>query len=142
MLMPLNKIAREIGVEESEARRLAIYAGLRRESGCYDDREFFKSYITQLHEKLYGTAAAETRLAEKPSERKKTVRGHLAGRKRANTPWAGPVLSRLTLELRPLDARRCERVKFWPHACCVPQGLFAPVLPPPGVQRTSAAKER
>jgi hypothetical protein len=35
MLMPLKKIAQEIGVQESEAHRLAIYAGLRRESGCY-----------------------------------------------------------------------------------------------------------
>ena len=57
MLQPLNKIAQEIGLAESDAQRVVTYhAGLRRIGGQYDDRQFFLLYIKYLHEKLYGIA--------------------------------------------------------------------------------------
>jgi len=44
MLMPLNKIAEEIGVPESEAARLAIYFGVPRRSGLYEERKFLLAH--------------------------------------------------------------------------------------------------
>jgi hypothetical protein len=94
MLMPLNKIAEEIGVQESEAIRLATYAGLRRErGGYYDDGQFLRIYVKFLHEKLYSFAAVEPTVDEKPKKSARRVRV-AAKHKRATTPWAGTLLQR------------------------------------------------
>jgi hypothetical protein len=97
MLMPLNKIADEIGVQESEARRLAIYAGLRRERGCYHDRECLRIYINFLHERLYGFALLDEPLAdETPTTRKPAARTRVSSRRKrmSRTPRSGSVLLR------------------------------------------------
>jgi hypothetical protein len=85
------ELAQEIGLSESDARRILIYAGLRSVGGQFDDHQFFLAYIRYLHEELHGVVATEKRFAAKPEVRKKKIiRGHLSGRKRsaAKTPWA------------------------------------------------------
>jgi len=78
------ELAQEIGLSESDARRILIYARLRSAGGQFDDHQFFLAYIHYLHEKLYGVVATEKRVAPKPEVRKKKIiRGHLAGRKRS-----------------------------------------------------------
>jgi hypothetical protein len=92
VLQPLTKLAQEIGLSESDAQRILTYqGGLRRIGGLYDDGGFYLLYIQYLHEKLYGVVATEKRFATKPGvQKKKIIRGHLSGRKRAaaKTPWA------------------------------------------------------
>jgi hypothetical protein len=85
------ELAQEIGLSESDARRILIYAGLPSVGGQFEEVIFLRTYIRYLHEKLYGVVAAEKRSAAKPEVRKKKIiRGHLSGRKRAaaKTPWA------------------------------------------------------
>jgi hypothetical protein len=57
VLKPLKDLAQEIGVPESDARRILIYAGHRSVGGQFEECSFLRTYIRYLHEKLFGCAA-------------------------------------------------------------------------------------
>jgi hypothetical protein len=91
VLKPLKELAQEIGLSESDARRILIYAGLRSVGGQFEECSFLRMYIHYLHEEHFGFVAAQAMAGVKPEvQKKKPIRGHLSGRKRAaaNTPWA------------------------------------------------------
>jgi hypothetical protein len=57
VLIELNKLALEVNLTETEILNLATYAGVRRERGCYDDREILKMLVRHFREELYGCAS-------------------------------------------------------------------------------------
>jgi len=57
MLLPLNKLAAMLQIDETEALNFAIYFGVPRRGGLYDEREFLLAHIKFLREKIFGFAA-------------------------------------------------------------------------------------
>jgi hypothetical protein len=91
MLKPLKELAQDIGVSESDARRILIYAGLRGVGGQFEEVSFLRMYIRYLHEEHFGFVAAQAMAGVKPEvQKKQPIRGHISGRKRGakKTPWA------------------------------------------------------
>jgi hypothetical protein len=107
MLMPLNRIAAEIQIEETEAHRVAIYGNLQRRAGFYDDRDFLRAYVKILHERLRSHGPSEThdyepRLPRWTNDPKKRVRR--ATRKRTfKTPWEGPTRRKIRTDGKSRD---------------------------------------
>jgi hypothetical protein len=95
VLLPLNKLAEEIQIAESEALNFVTYFGVRRRNGLYDEREFLLAHIKHLRERIFGVVGVE-RATSKPAKTK-PPRARLITRKKrasANTPWAGVYLQR------------------------------------------------
>jgi hypothetical protein len=95
MLLPLNKIAETLQIDESEALNFAVYFGVPRRHGLYDEREFLLAYIKFLREKIFGVAAVQTATTAPPKI--SAPRARLIPRKkipRPKTPWCGVLSQR------------------------------------------------
>jgi hypothetical protein len=95
MLLPLNKIAAMLQIDESEALNFAVYFGVPRRHGLYDEREFMLAHIKFLREKIFGVAAVQSVQTEPPKIT--TPRAHLitrTKRPRPNTPRNGVLSQR------------------------------------------------
>jgi hypothetical protein len=67
MLLPLNKIAALLQIDETEALNFAVYFGVPRRHGLYDEREFMLAHIKHLRERIFGVVAVESATTEPPS---------------------------------------------------------------------------
>ncbi len=95
MLLPLNKIAETLQIDETEVLNFAIYFGVPRRGGLYDEREFMLAHIKHLRERIFGVVGVERATAE--TTKTKPLRARLITRKkrpRSNTPWSGVLSAR------------------------------------------------
>lgn len=95
MLLPLNKIAETLQIDETEAMNFAIYFGVPRRGGLYDEREFMLAHIKHLRERIFGVVGVER--ATVKTTKTKPARARLitrAKRARPNAPWSGVLVQR------------------------------------------------
>ena len=97
MLIELNKLALEVNLTETEILNLATYAGLRRERGCYDDREILKLLVKHFREQLYGCAAADyaekRRTGPSSETRPRVARYQVPRTRRKKVTWSGNLIT-------------------------------------------------
>ena len=90
MLLPLQKIAQTLQIDETEALNFAIYFGVPRRHGLYDEREFMLAHIKHLRERIFGVVAVEAATPTPPKI--STPRARLINRTkrpRPATPCSG-----------------------------------------------------
>jgi len=104
VLKPLKELAQEIGIQESDARRILIYAGLRSVGGQFDECSFLRTYCRYLQEKLFGVAAVQSAASEPANGARRRVdkftRPRVASAVTPRRPrqkkviWSGNLISR------------------------------------------------
>jgi hypothetical protein len=95
VLIELNKLALAVNLTEMEILNLATYAGVRREHGCYDDREILKLLVKHFREQLYGCAAADYAEPRRVGKftRPQVARFLSSPKRRRKSPRSGNLLS-------------------------------------------------